>query len=104
MQTIKNLIAAKDTENLLNQTVSDEITDFDTPTLNIEESLDQALKKFSDSGYDRLPVVDDKNRLIGSVLLSAIMRTYQTEVTNRTVADDLSAMVSTPGKPSLQLR
>ena len=71
------------------------INDFveESPSLNIQQSLDQALTVFGDTGYDRLPVLDDMNVLRGSIIISDVIRQYNTEVNNRNIAVELGAVI-----------
>lgn len=60
----------------------------------ITESLDQVVDCFARTGHERLPVVDSEGRLVGSVLMSDIMRQYNQEVANRNIAIELGARIN----------
>jgi K+/H+ antiporter YhaU regulatory subunit KhtT len=47
-----------------------------------------------ETGFDRLPVVDAQQRLVGSVLMSDIMRQYNQEVANRNITIELGARIA----------
>jgi K+/H+ antiporter YhaU regulatory subunit KhtT len=49
--------------------------------------------RFAETGLDRLPVVDATQQLVGSVIMSDIMRQYSQEVTNRNIAIELGARI-----------
>ncbi|MBN2182937.1 MAG: chloride channel protein [Sedimentisphaerales bacterium] len=76
------------------------ITDFRleiTPVL-ITQSLDTVVDRFAETGFDRLPVVDAQQRLIGSVIMSDIIRRYNQEVANRNIAIELGARINAHDK------
>ncbi len=62
--------------------------------IRVTQSLDVVVDRFADTGLDRLPVVDDENSLVGSVILSDIMRRYNQEVANRNIAIELGARIA----------
>lgn len=71
------------------------ITDFKqhiTPVL-VTQPLDMVVDRFAETGLDRLPVVDSKQQLVGSVIMSDIMRQYNHEVANRNIAIELGARI-----------
>jgi CIC family chloride channel protein len=72
------------------------ITDFKqdlTPAL-AAQSLDAVVDRFAETGFDRLPVVDNQHRLVGSVFMSDIMRQYNQEVANRNITIELGARIN----------
>ena len=76
------------------------IVDFQHPLtpIRITQSLDSVVDKFAETGLDRLPVVDGENRLVGSVIMSDIMRQYNREVANRNIAIELGARITAHDK------
>lgn len=62
--------------------------------IRVTQSLDAVVDRFAETGLDRLPVVDDENGLVGSVVLSDIMRRYNQEVANRNIAIELGARIA----------
>lgn len=64
----------------------------------VTQSLDAVVDRFAETGFDRLPVVDAEQRLIGSVILSDIMRHYNYEVANRNITIELGARVAADDK------
>jgi CIC family chloride channel protein len=77
------------------------ITDFELPLTPIlaTQSLDAVVDCFAETGLDRLPVVDGEGRLVGSVVMSDIMRQYNQEVANRNVAIELGARITAHDAP-----
>jgi len=76
------------------------ITDFENPLtpVSITQSLDAVVDRFAETGLDRLPVVDGDGRLVGSVIMSDIMRQYNREVANRSIASELGARITAHDK------
>lgn len=68
-----------------------------TPVL-VTQSLDAVVDRFGQTGLDRLPVVDAEGRLVGSVIMSDIMRQYNQEVANRNIAIELGARITAHDK------
>ena len=60
----------------------------------ITESLDTVVDRFTETGFDRLPVVDERHQLVGSVIMSDIMRQYSQEVANRNITIELGARIA----------
>lgn len=77
-------------------TTSHHITDFkqDLNPVLVTQSLDAVVDRFAETGFDRLPVVDAQQRLIGSVFMSDIMRQYNLEVANRNITIELGARIT----------
>ena len=76
------------------------ITDFKqnlTPVL-INQSLESVVDRFAESGFDRLPVVDSQQHLVGSVIMSDIMRQYNQEVANRNITIELGTRITAHDK------
>ena len=76
------------------------ITDFSqtlTP-VQVTQSLDSVVDRFAETGLDRLPVVDADGGLVGSVIMSDIMRQYNQEVANRNIAIELGARITAHDK------
>ncbi|MFC1650082.1 chloride channel protein [Candidatus Latescibacterota bacterium] len=69
-----------------------------SPPVSISESLDTVLNAFGESGFDRLPVVDEINMLTGSVVISDVIAQYNREVINRNVAIELGAVIHSDTK------
>ena len=71
------------------------IVDFinELPPVLISQSLDTVVDRFAGTGFDRLPVVDSRNVLVGSVIMSDIMRRYNQEVANRNMTIELGARI-----------
>lgn len=76
------------------------ITDFidESPSLKIDQTLDLALTVFGDTGFDRLPVLDEKSMLAGSLIISDVIRQYNMEVNNRNIAIELGAVIHSKEK------
>lgn len=72
------------------------IVDFrqDVTPVQLSESLDGVVGRFAETGLDRLPVVDAEGRLVGSIVMSDVMRRYNTEVANRNIAIELGARIA----------
>jgi len=72
------------------------IIDFkqDIAPVPVTQSLDAVVDRFAETGFDRLPVVDAQNRLVGSVIMSDIMRQYNQEVANRNITIELGARIT----------
>jgi len=70
-----------------------------TPSVHINASLDKAMNVFGDYGFDRMPVVDDNNVLVGSIIMSDIIAQYNREVINRNIAIELGAVIHTSDQP-----
>jgi len=84
------------------KTISDFIEYF--PSVKMKQTLDEVLNVFGESGYDRLPVVDEDNVLVGSVIIADIIDQYNREVINRNIAMELGAVIhSSDQKQKLQL-
>lgn len=62
--------------------------------IRVTQSLDAVVDRCAETGLDRLPVVDEENGLVGSVVLSDIMRRYNQEVANRNIAIELGARIA----------
>lgn len=73
-----------------------DITDFKESIvpIRVTQSLDAVVDRFAETGLDRLPVVDEEDRLVGSVVLNDIMRRYNQEVANRNIAIELGARIA----------
>jgi CIC family chloride channel protein len=71
-----------------------------TPVL-VTQSLDAVVGRFAEMGLDRLPVVDGEGRLVGSVIMSDIMRQYNREVAGRNLAIELGARIAAHDKSSV---
>ncbi len=72
------------------------ITDFkqELRPVMITQSLDMVVDRFAEAGFDRLPVVDQQGHLVGSVIMSDIMRQYSQEVANRNITIELGARIT----------
>ena len=72
------------------------IIDFrqDLVPVRVTQSLDVVVDRFAETGFDRLPVVDAQQRLVGSVFMSDIMRQYNQEVANRNITIELGARIT----------
>ncbi len=64
-----------------------------SPSVNYNDTLDTVLTVFGEYGYDRLPVVNDKNEICGSVVLGDVVAQYNREVSNRNIAIELGAVI-----------
>jgi len=60
----------------------------------VTQSLDAVVDHFAETGFDRLPVVDTQQHLVGSVFMSDIMRQYNQEVANRNITIELGARIT----------
>ncbi len=74
-------------------TVSDLVEQYDS--IYVDQTLDTVINVFGDTGYERLPVIDRTGKLVGSAILSDLIRQYNMEVANRNVAIELGAVVHT---------
>ena len=72
------------------------IVDFkrDLRPVLISQSLDTVVDLFAQTGFDRLPVVDEDSHLVGSIIMSDIMRQYNHEVANRNITTELGARIA----------
>jgi len=70
-----------------------------SPPVRITDTLDQVLNVFGECGYDRLPVVDGDNRLVGSVVIGDVIAQYNREVSNRAIAVELGSVIHSSDKP-----
>ncbi|MBN2588414.1 MAG: chloride channel protein [Sedimentisphaerales bacterium] len=79
------------------------IVDFinELPPVSIEESLDTVIDRFAGTGFDRLPVVDSQQILVGSVIMSDIIRRYNQEVANRNITIELGARIPAHDKSNM---
>ena len=66
----------------------------DLTPVQVTQSLDSVVDRFAETGFDRLPVVDAQQRLVGSVFMSDIMRQYNLEVANRNITIELGARIT----------
>jgi len=73
-----------------------DIVDFKEPIVpvRVTQSLDAVVDRFAETGLDRLPVVDDEDRLVGSVVHSDVLRRYNQEVAHRNIAVELGARIA----------
>ncbi len=62
--------------------------------IRITQSLGAVVDRFAETDLDRLPVVDEEERLVGSVVHSDVMRRYNQEVANRNIAIELGARIA----------
>ncbi len=81
-------------EKLMKDKTIQDFMDF-SPSLTENQMLDTAITLFGETGFDRLPVLDDKGILKGSVLIGDLIQQYNMEVANRNIAIELGAMVHT---------
>ncbi len=70
-----------------------------SPSVGVSETLDTALNVFGQYGYDRLPVVDENNTLVGSIVIGDVIAQYNREVSNRNIAIELGAVIHSSEKP-----
>ncbi len=63
--------------------------------VKITQNLDAVINLFAKTGFDRLPVVNDSGVLVGSLIMSDIIRQYNLEVANRNIAIELGAQIQT---------
>ncbi|MBN1975555.1 MAG: chloride channel protein [Sedimentisphaerales bacterium] len=79
------------------------IVDFiqELQAVSINQSLDTVVDLFSGTGFDRLPVTDSQQRLVGSVIMSDIMRRYNQEVANRSITIELGARIPAHDKSNI---
>ena len=71
------------------------------PPVLINQSLDTVVDRFAGTGFDRLPVVDSQQKLVGSVIMSDIMRRYNQEVANRNITIELGARIPAHDKSNM---
>jgi CIC family chloride channel protein len=62
--------------------------------VRLEDSLDAVVDRFADTGFDRLPVVQDDGTLAGSIVMGDVIRRYNQEVANRNMALELGARIA----------
>ncbi|HNY79124.1 MAG: chloride channel protein [Sedimentisphaerales bacterium] len=62
--------------------------------VRVNQSLDAVVDRFAETGLDRLPVVDEEGRLVGSVVHSDVLRRYNQEVAHRNIAVELGARIA----------
>ncbi|MFC1485497.1 CBS domain-containing protein, partial [Candidatus Latescibacterota bacterium] len=79
-------------EKLKKHSTVSELTE-EAPAVREDQTLDTVLTIFGETGFDRLPVVNREGILVGSVIISDLIRQYNTEVTNRNIAIELGAVV-----------
>ena len=79
------------------------IVDFinELPPVSIDQSLDNVIDHFAATGFDRLPVVDSQQNIVGSVIMSDIMRRYNQEVANRNITIELGARIPAHDKSNM---
>ncbi len=79
------------------------IVDFinELPPVSIDQSLDTIVDRFAGTGFDRLPVVDSQQKIVGSVIMSDIMRRYNQEVANRNITIELGARIPAHDKSNM---
>ncbi|MFC1539516.1 chloride channel protein [Candidatus Latescibacterota bacterium] len=95
LQQLKHTLSKKDSKEVKHSI--GELVEY-SPSISINQTLDTALNAFGESGFDRLPVVDTKNRLIGSVVISDVIEQYNREVVNRNIAIELGAVIHSESK------
>lgn len=73
-----------------------DIMDFKQPVVPVRRTqfLDAVVDRFAETELDCLPVVDDAGRLVGSVVLTDVMRRYNQEVAGRGIALELGARIA----------
>jgi len=74
---------------------SHKITDFlqEVRPVFQTQTLDTVIDLFADTDLDRLPVVDASGRLVGSVVMNDVIRSYNQEVVDRNMAMELGARI-----------
>ena len=60
----------------------------------LDTSLDQVIDCFAETGFDRLPVVQEDGMLVGSIVMGDVIRRYNQEVANRNMAMELGARIA----------
>jgi CIC family chloride channel protein len=72
------------------------ISDFvqEIPAVRTTQSLDTVIDLFAATDLDQLPVIDNEDRLVGSVVMNDVIRAYNEEVANRNIALELGARIS----------
>lgn len=96
----RGAIAMQDLMDILNQPrevlLACDITDCmqELMPVLVTQTLDCVVGRFAETGFDRLPVVDNTDRLVGSVVAADIMRQYTREVTKRNIAIELGARIA----------
>ncbi len=73
-----------------------DIMDFKQPVVPVRRTqfLDAVVDRFAETELDCLPVVDDADHLVGSVVLTDVMRRYNQEVASRGIALELGARIA----------
>ncbi len=79
------------------------IIDFkqELPAVLLSQSVDTVVDLFAETGFDRLPVTNSQGRLVGSVIMSDIMRRYNQEVANRNITIELGARIPAHDKSNM---
>ena len=79
------------------------IIDFkqDLQPVLISQSLDKVVDLFAQTGFDRLPVTNSQGHLVGSIIMSDIMRRYNQEVANRNITIELGARIPAHDKSNM---
>ncbi len=79
------------------------IIDFkqDLSPVLINQTLDNVVDLFAQTGFDRLPVTNSQGQLVGSIIMSDIMRRYNQEVANRNITIELGARIPAHDKSSM---
>ncbi|MDI9433195.1 MAG: chloride channel protein [Planctomycetota bacterium] len=62
--------------------------------VRVTQTLDAVVDRFAETGLDRLPVVDEEDHLVGSVVHSDVLRRYNQEVAHRNIAVELGARIA----------
>jgi len=93
-------ISLHDLKYVLNQpeilVLALDITDCMLQVAPVKEthSLDVVVDRFTETEFDRLPVVDADGKLVGSVVFGDVMRQYNCEVASRNMAIELGARLA----------
>ena len=90
LQNIKH--ALTNPEKFIHNKSIEDYIDF-SPSFSMNQSLDMVLTVFGDSGLNRLPVLNKKGVLRGSVTLNDVIQQYNREVINRNIAIELGAVI-----------
>jgi len=92
LQNLKHVLS--NPEKFMRGKKVQDFVDF-SPSLSENQMLDTAITLFGETGFDRLPVIDEQGIFKGSVLIGDLIQQYNMEVANRNIAIELGAVVHT---------
>jgi chloride channel protein, CIC family len=84
-----------DYENLKSVVIASDLTNRKIVSVSTEDNLDSVLKLFGKWNLDRLPVIDDNGKVIGSISRQEVLSIYNRESLKLNLADGLSEELKT---------